>query len=440
MDNVVKASSQILKEVLLPQIGQILDLKLGQIKTELKQELIGTFQEMLVPLKQELDGNIESLKTPLKEELIGTFEEMKIPMKTEIKEGLTGTVEAMKAPIKAELQASFEQQIVSTSTSIVHDIIVPDMDQRVATKVSEIKDDLMSVVDEKLTGKVETMKAPLKTELVNTVEAMKAPLKAELQETFEQQIVSTSTSIVRDILVPDLDQKLSHKVDTLKGEVMDDLRPVVEEMNAPNLDTIVTASSTIINQVLVPQMEQKVIAKVNQIKEVVKDELKSELDQDLKAEMTQQIASKIIERQEEVDGKVIFAVARKSDVGPGTTITFDTVIANIGDSMNKSTGTFTTTTSGLYMFTFSALTTDTTEGGMLYVQVLKNTSPELYIEEGRTNMPDKYGNRNVAYSWMLQLTEGDTISLRVYSGTGYTGLHGCAQDWIYFSGQLLNAN
>jgi len=364
LDNVVKASSQVLKEVLLPQIQQVLDLKLGQMKTELKQELIGTFQEMLVPLKQEMNGKIELLKTPLKEELIVTFEEMKIPMKTEIKE-----------------------------------------------------------------------------ELTDTVEAMKAPLKAELQETFEQQIVSTSTSIVQDILVPDLDQKLSHKVDTLKGEVMDDLRPVVEEMNAtPDLDAIVTASSTIINQVLVPQMEQKVTAKVNQIKEVVKDELKSELDQDLKAEMTQQITSKIIERQKEVDGKVIFAVARKTGVGPGTTITFDTVIANIGGSMNNATGTFTATTSGLYMFTFSAPTTKSKEGGMLYVQVIKNASVELAFEDGLTDMPATHGNRNVAYSWMLQLTEGDTISLRVYSGTGYTGLHGCAQDWIHFNGQLLNAN
>ena len=254
LDNVVKASSQVLNEVLLPQIGQILDLKLGQMKTELKQELIGT----------------------------------------------------------------------------------------ISAKVNEVKDDLMSVVDEKLTGKVE---------------AMKAPLKSELQAGFEQQIVSTSTSIVQDIIVPDLDQKLSNKVDKVKEQIMDDLRPIVAEMNAtPDLDAIVIASSTIINQVLVPQMEEKVTSKVNQVKEVVKDELKSELDQDLKAEMIQQIASKIIERQEEVDGKVIFAVARKTDARPGTKITFDTVIANIGDSMNNSTGTFTARRSGLYLFMFSART------------------------------------------------------------------------------------
>ena len=343
--------------MLLPQIVQILDLKLGQMKTELKQELIGTLQEMLVPLKEELNGKIEAMKTPLKEDLIGTFEEMKIPMKTEIKEELSGTVEAMKAPLKSELQESFERQIVSTSTSIVRDIIVPD---------------------------------------------------------------------------------LSNKVDKLKDEVMNDLRPVVAEMNAtPDLDGIVTASSTIINQVLVPQMEEKVTSKVNQVKEVVKDELKTELDQDLKAEMTQQITSKIIERQEEVDGKVIFAVARKTSIESGT-ITFDTVIANIGDSMNNSTGTFTTRRSGLYLFTFSALTTDAAEGGFLQVQVHKNNSLELLLEDGRTDMI--YGNRNVAYSWMLQLSQGDTISLKIISGTNFTGLHGCGEDWIHFNGQLLNAN
>ena len=46
LDNVVRASSQVLKEVLLPQIEQMFDLKIGQMKTELKQELIGTVNEV----------------------------------------------------------------------------------------------------------------------------------------------------------------------------------------------------------------------------------------------------------------------------------------------------------------------------------------------------------------------------------------------------------
>ena len=54
MDNVVRASSQVLKEVLLPQIEQMFDLKIGQMKTELKQELIGTVTAKVNEVKDDL--------------------------------------------------------------------------------------------------------------------------------------------------------------------------------------------------------------------------------------------------------------------------------------------------------------------------------------------------------------------------------------------------
>jgi len=379
--------------VLLPQIGQILDLKLGQMKTELKQELIGTISakvnevkdDLMSVVDEKLTSKVEAMEAPLKSELQAGFEQQIVStstsivqdiivpdldqklsnkvdkLKEQVMDDLRPVVAEMKAPLKSELQASFGQQIVSTSTAIVQDIIVPDLDQKFSNKVD--KDDLKPVIEEMKA----TLKTELKTALKTDMDQQIMDRNAKLRDTFQQQIVSTSTSIVQDIIVPDLDQKLSNKVDKLKEQVMDDLRSVVAEMNAtPDLDGIVTASSTIINQVLVPQT-----SKVNQVKEVVKDELKSELDQDLKAEMTQQIASKIIERQEEVDGKVIFSVARKTDAGPGTKITFDTVIANIGDSMNNSTGTFTARRSGLYLFMFSARTSNgsTKDGGFLQVQV-----------------------------------------------------------------------
>merc|ERR1712062_674794 len=242
---------------------------------------------------------------------------------------------------KSELQASFEQQIVSTSTASVQDIIVPNLDQKLSNKVN--KDDLRPVIEE--------IKAPMKTELKSELKTdMDQQImdrKAELQETFQQQIVSTSTAIVQDIIVPDLDQKLSNKVNK------DDLRPVMEEMKAPlktelkselktdmdqqitdrleghtpNLETIVTASSAIVSNILIPDMEQKLTAKFNEVKEVVKDDLETKMDQDLSSgmtdlsqqidtkingkgdELTQQITTRITEAQD----KVIFAVVRKNN-------------------------------------------------------------------------------------------------------------------------------
>ena len=370
----VRASSQVLKEVLIPQIEQMFDLKLGQIKTELTQELIST----------------------------------------------------------------------------------------VATKVNEVKDDLMSVVEEKLTGKVEAMKAPLKTELVNTMEAMKAPLKAELQANFNQEIVSTSTSIIQNIIVPDLDQKLSTKVDK------DDLKPVVEEMKAPlktelkselktdmdqqiterleahtpNLETIVTASSAIVNNILKPDMEQKVSIKVNEIRGIVKSELKSEMDQDLASGMTdlsqeindkvtQQITTRITEAQE----KIIFAVVRKSNVDPGNDITFDTVIANIGNSMDASTGIFTTKRKGLYMFSFAAPILFNSSEKYAQIHVMKNDIQVFQYED--ENRKGNGIDASIAFSWMFQLNEGDRINLKL---VGTQQLHGCSVEWTQFTGQLIHGN
>merc|ERR1712062_766480 len=55
--------------------------------------------------------------------------------------------------------------------------------------------------------------------------------------------------------------------------------------------------------------------------------------------------------------KVIFAAVRSSsgNLDSGT-ITYDSLTTNIGNGMDASTGIFTAPTSGLYMFTFSAVT------------------------------------------------------------------------------------
>ena len=74
LDNVVRASSQVLKEVLLPQIEQMFDLKIGQMKTELKQELIGTVtakvnevkDDLMIVVEEKLTGKVEHYEMELK--------------------------------------------------------------------------------------------------------------------------------------------------------------------------------------------------------------------------------------------------------------------------------------------------------------------------------------------------------------------------------------
>ena len=119
-------------------------------------------------------------------------------------------------------------------------------------------------------------------------------------------------------------------------------------------------------------------------------------------------------------------------------ITFDTVIANIGNSMDASTGIFTAKRRGLYMFSFAApILNNPSEKPEKYAQihVVKNDIRVFrYEDESRkTNGVDG----SIAFSWMFQLNEGDRINLKL---GGTQQLHGCGAEWIQFTGQLIHGN
>ena len=131
--------------------------------------------------------------------------------------------------------------------------------------------------------------------------------------------------------------------------------------------------------------------------------------------------------------KIIFAVRQKYDVGGGT-ITFNDVIANIGDSMEASSGTFTTKIKGLYSFSFTAPATanDNSSGSEKVRITVKKNGETLFSTKNKRESFES----NIAFSWMLQLDEEDTTSLSLSGG----GLHACGNEWIQFTGQLLYAN
>ena len=136
--------------------------------------------------------------------------------------------------------------------------------------------------------------------------------------------------------------------------------------------------------------------------------------------------------------KVIFAAVRSKsgNMGSSGTITYDSLTTNIGNGMDSSSGKFTTPTSGLYMFTFSAVSA-TTNTAEVTIMVMKNGSQIFLIDDEED---DKSGadERNIAYSWMLNLSTGDIVHLEMSTG----GLHTDAGtgDQVHFTGHLLHAN
>ena len=136
--------------------------------------------------------------------------------------------------------------------------------------------------------------------------------------------------------------------------------------------------------------------------------------------------------------KVIFAAVRTSsgDINSGT-ITYDSLTTNIGNGMDASTGKFTAPTSGLYMFTFSAVSATANTAEVTFI-VYKN-STRIFLIDDEEDKKSGANERNIAYSWMFDLSMGDTVHLSMGSG----GLHAestAGHDQTHFTGHLLHAN
>ena len=136
--------------------------------------------------------------------------------------------------------------------------------------------------------------------------------------------------------------------------------------------------------------------------------------------------------------KVIFAAVRTSsgDMGSSGTITYDSLTTNIGNGMDASTGKFTAPTSGLYMFTFSGISASKNTAEVT-IRVKKNDSI-IFLIDDEEDKKSGANERNIAYSWMFDLSMDDTVYLTMYSG----GLHAESHnnDQVHFTGHLLHAN
>ena len=133
---------------------------------------------------------------------------------------------------------------------------------------------------------------------------------------------------------------------------------------------------------------------------------------------------------------VIFSVIRKAvqdeynNVQAGDIVTFNEVIANIGNGMNPETGVFQVPVSGLYEFSISAETN--IDNSVTTIEVYKNNVYQFRITDlNRSN--GKHFN-NIAYSWILDLIQGETVKLRMSKDNGLV----VKQDvFVWFNGQLL---
>ena len=174
------------------------------------------------------------------------------------------------------------------------------------------------------------------------------------------------------------------------------------------------------------------------IRSVWREELLPEQTSEVKAlkERIQAIESKL-------NTRVIFSVHRigESNNPPlDQIITYSKVIVNEGQGMDPDSGVFVVPVSGIYQFSFSALTgiENLSDDGYNHasVKVFKNDDRQFNI----LSNPDesaKNSKENLSFSWLMSLTKDDKIYLKMYEN-GNT-LHVKDHYPVVFNGHLLMA-
>ena len=312
--------------------------------------------------------------------------------------------------------------MVTAATKIVNEVVIPqlnekytlDMAQREERMRTEIKEDMKNEVEEEITAKFQSQINNLKMEVSELKLALENKIDAKCNT---DAIVSASATIVNDIIFPQIDRQLTTKVGEMKQEVTHQLDEAQQQIRSGLKIEFDEDFST------------------------SKDELKLNLEEQIvtRFETEQQNLEQTLQDQiNDKDDKVIFAAVRKSgDIKKGQTITYDTMIANYGDTMDGENGLFTAKKSGLYMFTFSTVTSGTE--GRVKINILVNGANKFVIDDAENGSGEGLkGQRNISYSWMLVMAQDDTISMNIYNGNKeWVGLHVCSEDWIHFTGQLL---
>ena len=135
-----------------------------------------------------------------------------------------------------------------------------------------------------------------------------------------------------------------------------------------------------------------------------------------------------------VEPKVVFGAVRKGpSVASGTVVTFTDLIINEGDGMDIESGTFKAPVSGVFYLTFSGLSLN--EDDDTYIQVRKNGNFQFEIDESDNGEGNEKRWHNISYNWMMKLTKGDTVQLKVTNNGLWSSAN---EDFVFFTGQLVS--
>jgi len=220
----------------------------------------------------------------------------------------------------------------------------------------------------------------------------------------------------------------------LMNEYFNETTPRIEE-------NVLEATRTMLETEFLPAIQNETVSRMEDFETLVLklgekvDSLESQLtsivtQNNQKDAEIQNLKSKMSALEANQDtSKVIFSGIRKSHISSNSDITFDETIANVGQGLDPETGIFKCPVSGLYSFSFSALTDKS--GTYTHVNVYKNGAFKYYIHEHDI---DHKSYVNLSHVWTMVLQKDDTVQLKLSSGKG---LYSRSDIPVWFNGQLM---
>ncbi|XP_035685415.1 complement C1q tumor necrosis factor-related protein 3-like [Branchiostoma floridae] len=110
---------------------------------------------------------------------------------------------------------------------------------------------------------------------------------------------------------------------------------------------------------------------------------------------------------------VAFSVARTTDLQTSwsaTVVTYDDVLSNVGEAYDMATGKFVTKVSGVYFFTFTAMTRQE------YLMHLKKNGDTMVSTREKYTYDNEGENMSSSISAILQLRRGDRVWVELFPG------------------------
>ena len=133
-------------------------------------------------------------------------------------------------------------------------------------------------------------------------------------------------------------------------------------------------------------------------------------------------------------GRIIFSAYKAEGSFFSGNVTYATLVENVGDGLDISTGVFTTPLSGLYMFSFSGRTYNSnpegSPGSWTKVGINVNGVQEFEIGCFTTELMN---DEHLSHTWLSHLQVNDKVSLKIPYGQMYSD----SSFRITFSGYLV---